>query len=154
MTWVRVLDDSHDVNYGTRFARALTSRRAIMGHLSRNGQFTSRVNWHWSLRPGYQFTRDVDWPIFLPWCVHYFSPYPDQKYHICFFEQRAKVTFWVSVWRKCFVLKSMIYQNNFINSIFCRNTNRIAKKYLRILFAYGWFSAKVLSFRCNIRASK
>ena len=40
----------------------------------RLGQSISRVNCHPSRRRGWQ-TRDVGWPILLPWSVYFFSPH-------------------------------------------------------------------------------
>ena len=51
--------------------------------------YLSRVNWE---------TRDVGWPILLPWSVYYFSPYPGPKYHIHVFESDVKVALSARIW--------------------------------------------------------
>ena len=58
----------------------------------------------WTVHSSYKLTnwqtRTVGWPIFLPWCVYYFSSYPGRKYHIRVFEPGTKVVLSVRVWRK------------------------------------------------------
>ena len=61
-----------------------------MGGGKKLGQSIYRVNCHPSRRQGWQ-TRDVSWPILLPWSVYYFSSYPGRKYHIRVLEPGAKV---------------------------------------------------------------
>ena len=55
-------------------------------HLGRKklGQSTARVNCHPRLRLGWQ-TRDLGWPILLPWSVYYFSSHRGRKWHIPLF---------------------------------------------------------------------
>ena len=62
--------------------------------------YAPREDKTWTVHISYKLwlTRDVDWPILLPWCAYYFSPYPGRKHHIPVFEPGGNVALSARVW--------------------------------------------------------